>query len=140
MVATPDRRRRRLRPVNWFTTRVLHTPGLRRLADRQVCELRFVGIRSGRTISLPVMYAEGDNRVVVLVGSPQHKRWWRNFLRPHPVEVWLRGHARPGTGQVVGVGSPHRFAVEQVYRARFPDIPGGKDPFVLISMDHRAPT
>ena len=133
MGATP-KRRRRLRPVNGITTWILHTPVLRRLADRQVCELRFVGVRSGRTIKLPVMYAERDNRVVVLVGGPQRKRWWRNFLRPHPVEVWLRGRTRPGTGRVVRVGAADRYAVEQVYRARFPDIAGDADPFVLITL------
>jgi hypothetical protein len=69
-----------MRHVNAFTRWILHPPFLRRLADGQVCELRFAGRRSGRPVVLPVMYAQQFDEIVVLVGGPERKRWWRrNF-------------------------------------------------------------
>jgi hypothetical protein len=112
--------RRRLRLVNAFTRWVLHTSGLRRLADHQVCELRFTGTRSGRPVVLPVMYAQQGEQVVVLVGGADRKRWWRNFARPLPVRVLLRGVPRTGVGRVIAPGDAGRAqaaAVRQVPRS-----------------------
>src|SRR5690349_13218964 len=94
--------RRPLALVNAFTRWILHVPLLRRLADRQVCELRFAGVRTGRPIVLPVMYARRADRVVVLVGGSDQKTWWRNFIKPTGVRVLLAGTTRTGTGHVVG--------------------------------------
>lgn len=127
--------RPRLRHVNAFTRWILHTPLLRRLADRQVCELRFAGRRSGRPVVLPVMYAQQSDEIVVLVGGPDQKRWWRNFVQPHPVRVWLRGVARTGIGHVVTDGAAGRAAATGVYAARFPDLPVEDDPIVVITLD-----
>src|SRR5262245_29521188 len=98
--------RRPLAIVNAFTRWILHVPLLRRLAERQVCELRFAGQRTGRPIVLPVMYARRDERVVVLVGGAEQKTWWRNFRRPTAAQVLLAGTTRTGTGHLVGPASP----------------------------------
>lgn len=127
--------RPRLRHVNAFTCWVLHVPGLRRLADGQVCELRFVGRRSGRPVVLPVMYAQRADTIVVLVGGAQGKRWWRSFTRPHPVRVWLRGVSRTGTGRVVADGAAGRADAAGIYADRFPDLPVEDDPLVVITLD-----
>jgi F420H(2)-dependent quinone reductase len=124
--------RPRLRVVNAFTCWVLRTPALRRLADHQVAELQFTGTRTGRLVRLPVMYAQRGDQLVILVGGPERKRWWRNFTRPHPVRVLLRGVPRTGIGHVVGVG---RAEAADIYAARFPELPVGHDPMVLITLD-----
>jgi F420H(2)-dependent quinone reductase len=137
----PSARRRGRRPmavVNAFTRWILHVPGLRRLADRQVCELRYTGGRTGRSVALPVMYAQRGDRVVVLVGGPDQKTWWRNFTSPTPVRVLLSGTTRTGTGHVVGPASPERTEAAKVYATRFPDIPVEADPMVVIDLDRAA--
>ena len=129
--------RRPLALVNAFTRWILHVPLLRRLADRQVCELRFAGVRTGRPVVLPVMYARRGDRVVILVGGAAQKTWWRNFNRPTAVRVLLAGAARTGTGHVVGAASPERAGAARIYASRFPDIPVEADPIVVIDLDAR---
>jgi hypothetical protein len=124
----------RLGVVNAFTCWILRTRGLRRLADHQVVELRFQGTRTGRWIRLPVMYAQSDNRLVVLVGGPAAKKWWRNFRRPHPVDLLLRGTLRHGVGHVAE-GPHERSEAAAIYAARYPDLPAGGDPLVVIALD-----
>jgi len=128
-------RRRPLALVNAFTRWILHVPLLRRLADRQVCELRFAGVRTGRPVVLPVMYARRADRVVVLVGGADQKTWWRNFARPTAVRVLLAGTRRTGTGHVVGAASPERADAAKIYATRFRDIAVEADPMVVIDLD-----
>jgi hypothetical protein len=123
-----------LRTWNSITRWMLRTPQLRRLVERQVCELRFTGRRTGRQVVLPVMYAERGSTLVVLVGGPDSKTWWRNFRRRHHVEVLLRGIVREGTGVVVGPGDPGRDDARQIYAARYKDLPPEDDPFVVVTL------
>ncbi len=125
----------RLRVVNAFTRWVLRTPVLRRLADHQVCELRFVGASTGRSVVLPVMYAQQGDRLVVLVGGADHKRWWRSFTQPHPVRVLLRGVVRTGTGHIVADRAAGRAEAAAAYATRFPELPVLDDPLVVITLD-----
>jgi hypothetical protein len=131
----PQSTRSRLRAVNAFTCWILRMPLLRRLADHQVIELRFTGARTGKPVVLPVMYAQSDDVLVVLVGGADQKRWWRNFVRPRPVGVRLRGAARRGIGQVLEPGAAGRAEAATVYSARFPDIPVRDDPLVVLTLD-----
>lgn len=123
-----------MRHVNAVVRLLLRARLLRRLVDGAVCELAFTGRRTGRKISLPVMYAQRGDRVVVLVGDPAAKRWWRNFSQPHPVRVLLRGAPRTGVGVVVAAGNPAWNEANGIYTARFPDLPAGDDPFVVITL------
>lgn len=133
----PDRHptRPRLRIVNAFTCWILHARLLRRLADHQVIELRFTGTRTGKPVALPVMYAQHGDQLVVLVGGPDAKRWWRNFRKPHPVRVLLRGVTRTGIGHLTAPGTSERAEAAAIYKARFPDIPVRDDPVVVITLD-----
>jgi hypothetical protein len=126
-------RRPRGQRVNAVVGWLLHDPLLRRLVDRRVCELRFIAERSGRGVVLPVMYAERGDQIVVLVGNALSKRWWRSFLRPHPVHLWLRGEPWTGVGYVVPAGSTEHSAAREIYAAVYPRISIGSEPFVLIA-------
>jgi hypothetical protein len=130
--------RPRLKYWNAFTRWVLHVSLLRWMADHQVCELNFSAARSGRPLVLPVMYAQRADTLVVLVGGAQHKQWWRNFIHPHPVQVWLRGASRTGVGHVVDYRSPERADAARLYRAKFPDVPVETDPLVVITLNPAA--
>lgn len=125
--------RPRLRLVNAFTGWILRTAVLRRLADRQVVELRYTAA-SGRDVTLPVMYAQRGDILVVLVGGSEGKRWWRHFRSPRPVRVLLRGTNRNGVAHVVDRGAVDRRSAEEIYAARF-DIPPRDDPLVVIKLE-----
>jgi hypothetical protein len=136
-----DRRHRsrpRLRHVNAFTRWVLRTPVVRRLADRQVIEIRYTDA-DGRPVALPVMYAQRGERLIVLVGGSEGKRWWRHFTRPHPVQVLLRGAIRSGTARVVAIEDAQRREAVDIYATRYPDIPVADDPLVAFDLDPSGP-
>ena len=40
--------------------------------------------------------------MTISVASPERKRWWRNLIDAAPVEIWLAGVRRAGTGQARG--------------------------------------
>lgn len=113
---------------------LLRSPA-RRLVQGRLCALRFSGRHTGAVIMLPVEYGRDGDRVVVLAGRGHTKSWWRSFLTPHPVEVWLDGHWHPGTGTVVPPGSPHRTEVLAAYRSTRPRVPAGTDdPLVVVTL------
>ena len=64
--------------------------------------LTVTGRRSGRTFTFPVGYHRDGDRVTIGVGSPERKRWWRNLRDAAPVEIWLAGVRRVGTGRAHG--------------------------------------
>ncbi|MEB4209307.1 nitroreductase/quinone reductase family protein [Mycobacterium sp. 94-17] len=51
-----------------------------RLINRNITMLTYTGRRSGRTYSIPVAYTRAGDDIVVSVGMPEAKTWWRNFL------------------------------------------------------------
>jgi hypothetical protein len=87
------------------------------LLDAGLCELRYAD-RSGRTVSLPVLYAAASDRFVVLVGDAADKRWWRHFRQPAAVEI-RRGRQRlAGTGRIVPPEDPGWADAWKVYYDR----------------------
>lgn len=104
MGTVTDVRRRHARRapgvVNRMVLAVLRSP-VHGLLDPGICELRYRGRRTGRTVALPVLYARHGERLVVVVGDAASKRWWRNFTEAAPVQVRRGGQLRTGTGRVV---------------------------------------
>jgi hypothetical protein len=123
-----------MRHVNAAIGLMLRTPILRRTVGGAVCELRFVGRRSGRRVRLPVMYAQQGDRIVVLVGGSADKQWWRNFSQPHPAQILLRGALQAGVGHVA-TDAADRAQAEDIYTTRFPDLPVESDPLVVIDLN-----
>lgn len=122
-----------------FATRAglfaLRSPFGRRMRA-STTELRFRGRRSGAGIALPVAYARDGDRVVVLVGRPATKTWWRNFRLPRAVEVRLPEGPRTGTGQVAEPGTPRYTDARDLYHRTFPRTPAdGPEPLVVIDLD-----
>lgn len=119
---------------------VLHSPA-RRLVQGRLCALRFTGRRTGAVITLPVEYTRDTDRIVVLAGRGPTMSWWRNFLSPHPVEVWLDGRWQPGTGTTVLPGHPHRTDELAVYRSTHARISADTDdPLIVITLAGQATT
>jgi len=70
------------------------------LLSRRLVLLRVTGRRSGRTFELPVGYVRNDAGILVTVGAPEHKQWWRNIDGPTPITVVLRGRTRAGVAEL----------------------------------------
>ncbi len=114
-----SRRRGRRRPaiVNRAVLAVLRSP-LHGLLDGRVCELAYLGRRSGREIALPVMYAEHGHELVVLVGDAAGKRWWRNFTEPAAIAVRQGGRVRAGIARLAEPDDPAYSAAVAAYARR----------------------
>jgi hypothetical protein len=119
-----------------FLLALLHSPFGRLFGG--LCELRFVGRVSGRTIALPVQCVREGTRLVIYVGHASGKRWWRNFIEELSVQVHVGGVSHPGHGRVVDVGHPDRAWAERAYHGRYPKVgllPN--DPMVVIDLADR---
>jgi hypothetical protein len=92
------------------------------LVSRWVCLVRYTGPRSGRVVTLPVLYARHGDDVVVVVGWPAKKRWWRAFRNEHDIDLLVRGRWEHRRARVVsGADEPEVAApLFATYEARFP--------------------
>ena len=82
----------------WFT-RWLTSP-LGFLSGRAAL-IRYTGRVSGRAFQLPVnVYPYGDD-LLIRVGKPESKTWWRNFSSPWSIEVVRGRRIVRGTGVAV---------------------------------------
>ncbi len=117
--------------LNDMVLGLLRSP-LHAVLDPGICELRYRGRRTGRTVALPVIYAEHGDAYVVLVGDAPDKRWWRNFTGPRPVEVRRAGHLRAGTCRVVAPNHPAYEGAVRAYMRRQHVTPEPGDQVLLI--------
>ena len=110
---------------------LLRSP-IHRLADSKLCELRYHGPKSGRPVSLPVMYAPWGNAVVVLVGDAEHKQWWRAFRTAHDVDVCAGRNSTRGIGRALAPGDSRFDAASAAYERSHGIAAVGTDRIVLI--------
>ncbi|BDT87359.1 hypothetical protein [Nocardia cyriacigeorgica] len=112
---------------------ILHCPLTCRFA-RGLTELRYTGHKTGRNIALPVGYTRRDDEVVVRVSRPETKTWWRNFLTPAPVALWIDGRWRRGNARVLTVRD-RGYTHAQMIRSPHPrPAATTSDPLVLIDL------
>lgn len=120
----PQRANRILRPmgiVNTMVGWVLRSPA-HRLLSGSTALVRYTGPRTGRPITTPVQYAADGDQLVILVGRPRSKRWWRNFRQERALEVLLHRRWVPMTGRALsGADAADEVAaLLATYLARFP--------------------
>jgi hypothetical protein len=89
------------RVVNPLVRGVLRSPA-HGLLSGHLALLTVTGRRSGRAYTFPVGYHRDRDRVTIGVDWPERKRWWRNLAEAAPVEIWLAGVRRAGTGRARG--------------------------------------
>jgi len=86
--------------------------------------LEYVGRRSGAThrlVAQAALEADPDGPLVVVVGKPGAKTWWRNFRgEAQPVTVWFRGRRIAATATVLAPDErgPAIDAYQQVFGAK----------------------
>ncbi|BDU05935.1 hypothetical protein [Nocardia cyriacigeorgica] len=123
------------RTSGWVGSAVLsalHCPIAGALFHRMT-ELRYTGNRTGRAFSVPVRYARRGNEIVVRVGRPDAKTWWRNFTTHSPLSLWIDHRWRSGVGRVLMPGSRAYGYAAAIYR-RPPSSELPTDPLVLIKL------
>lgn len=84
--------------------------------------IRYTGRRSGRVITTPTQYTTHGDDLVILVGHPESKQWWRNFSEARDIEVLVAGVWRPMRGRaIVGADEPETVRpLLETYVERFP--------------------
>jgi deazaflavin-dependent oxidoreductase (nitroreductase family) len=110
----PARSKRLQRLGNLFVIALLRSP-LHRMLSGSLLLISYRGRRSGRHFTIPVMYAEREGTLTILVGHPARKKWWRNLRGGAEVEVRLRGDWLRGQAAVVDDA-----AVASTYFKRYP--------------------
>ena len=80
------------RVTNPFVRLILQSP-MHPLASGKLILVTYVGRRSGLKHTLPVMYANWEQELIVMVGYHGRKKWWLNLRNePAPVEIRYRGN------------------------------------------------
>jgi hypothetical protein len=74
--------------------------------------LEYLGRRTGQPRTLVAAYVRTGSRVVITVGWPERKTWWRNFQTPYGVRVRLAGVEHDATAHVERVGAEVRLLVD----------------------------
>jgi deazaflavin-dependent oxidoreductase (nitroreductase family) len=110
-----------VRVANKVVKGLLRSP-LHPVLSRTVDVVGYTGRRSGRRFSTPTQYVASGDDVIILVGHPETKTWWRNFRDAHDLDVLVRGRWRPMTARaIVGAEEPDAVApLLDAYLNRFP--------------------
>ncbi len=107
--------------ANACVSALLRSP-FHRLLSGSTDLIRYRGRRTGREIMMPTQYAECGSDVVILVGRPDTKTWWRNFRTERDLELRMRGRWSAMTGIAV-VGADDAAGIGPLldaYLTRFP--------------------
>lgn len=102
---------------NLFVIGLLRSP-LHRLLSGSLLLISYQGRRSGRRFTIPVMYAEREGTLTILVGHPERKTWWRNLRHGAEVEVRLRGDTLRGQATVTDDAAAASTYLERYRRAQ----------------------
>jgi deazaflavin-dependent oxidoreductase (nitroreductase family) len=109
--------------ANAVVEAILTSP-LHRLLSGKMVLIRYLGSRTGSEYTLPVQYTDTHNGLVVVVGEPDAKTWWRNFTTMGQVQVSVAGDWVPMTAHAL-LGSEDPEAVTPLlrsYATRFPKV------------------
>jgi deazaflavin-dependent oxidoreductase (nitroreductase family) len=107
--------------ANGIVAGLLRSP-LHRVLSGSTDLIRYTGRRSGRQFVTPTQYAQRGDDLIILVGRPESKAWWRNFRTDGDIDVLVRGRWVPMTAKAV-IGSEDPTAVAPLldaYVTRFP--------------------
>ena len=100
------------RTVNPALALLLRSP-IHRLASGRLALVTYTGRRSGREYTIPVLYRDRGDEVMIAVGWPERKVWWRNLTGAGgPVRLLIRGNEV--RGHAVATKEPGRDALVRV--------------------------
>ena len=123
---------------------LLRSP-VHRMLSGSIDAIRYRGRRSGAEFTTPTQYARLGDEVIILVGHPDTKTWWRNFQEGHDLELLLDRTWVPMRGRaVIGADAPEEIApLLEAYLARFPSarrsLADGPTSAVVVRCHARGP-
>ena len=83
--------------MNAVAAKLIDVPLLGNVVRLNLVVISYVGRRSGKTFTTPVNYRQAGDEIVIGVGLPDAKNWWRNFLGGGgPITLQLNGTDRTG--------------------------------------------
>ena len=100
-----------VRVFNSLAVALLDAPLVGGLIRRGMVEIRYVGRKSGRTFETPVGYRRSGEEIVIPVGMPDKKNWWRNFLGEGGQITFVGLDGRDRTGHAVATRSDRGVSV-----------------------------
>lgn len=114
--------------ANTVVETLLESP-LHRVLSRSTILVRYRGRRTGNEYTLPVQYADAHHGLVVMVGKPDTKTWWRNFVDLGQAQVLWNGTWTPMTAHaLVGADDPDAVTpLLRSYAVRFPKVANALD-------------
>ena len=100
---------------------LLQSP-LHRILSGSTDLIRYTGRRSGRSYITPTQYTLSGHDVIIFVGRPDTKTWWRNFRTDGDIDVLLQRRWVPMTARaVIGADDPETITpLLDAYLKRFP--------------------
>lgn len=107
---------------------ILKTP-LHPVLSGSTVLVKYRGNHTGDEYVTPVQYADAHHGLVVLVGKPDTKTWWRNFTEMQTIQVLIQGNWTPMTAHALR-GDEDPAAVTPLLRSyskRFPKAVDGLD-------------
>lgn len=109
--------------ANTVVAKILHSPAHRILSGSTVL-IRYRGRRTDTEYTTPVQYADAHFGLVVLVGEPETKTWWRNFTEIGQLRVLLAGTWVPMTAHALrGADDPEAVTpLLRSYAIRYPKV------------------
>lgn len=72
------------------------TGGFNKLGSDEVCFVTMTGAKSGRTLTIPLMYVPWEEGVLLVAsqgGAPRNPVWYGNLVKHPDIEVEYRGKA-----------------------------------------------
>lgn len=105
------------------------TGGLNKLGGDDVCFVTMTGAKSGRTLTIPLMYVPHAGGVLLVAsqgGAPKNPAWYNNLVKHPDIEVEHRGNrinlrariAEPGEKDALWPTCDKCYAPYAEYRAR----------------------
>jgi deazaflavin-dependent oxidoreductase (nitroreductase family) len=112
---------RAMRFGNSSVATLLQSP-MHRVLSNALILIRYTGRRSGCEYVTPTQFARHGPDVIIFVGHPDTKTWWRNFRTEGDIEILMGRRWTPMTAKaVVGADDPTEFApLLATYLERFP--------------------
>lgn len=109
--------------ANTVVEKILGSPAHPMLSGSTVL-IRYTGNHTGNQYTLPVQYADAHYGLVVMVGEPESKTWWRSFTEIGQMQVLLKGTWTPMTAHALrGEDEPDAVTpLLRSYAARFPKV------------------
>ena len=90
--------------INVFVYRLSGGRLMNKLAGMPIVLVTMKGARSGRTLTIPLMYVPHERGYILVAsqgGAPKHPAWYHNLVKNPEIEITFEGQTRKFTARQV---------------------------------------